>query len=99
MARKRTWHKADIKAELEKRIGKSLAQLDAEHGLPVGTCSAALRRPHPQGEAVIAALLGVAPVMLWPSRYHRDGTRKRPQPMENYRSGAAGGHRQKEARA
>lgn len=99
MARKRAWHKADIKAELEKSVGKSLAQLDAEHGLPVGTCSAALRRPHPGGEAVIAKLLGKKPVQLWPDRYNRDGTRKRPQPMENYRPGWTTEHRQKEQRA
>lgn len=99
MARKRAWHKADIKAELEKSVGKSLAQIDNEHGLPLGTCSAALRRPHPRGEAVIADLLGVAAAQLWPPRYHDDGTRKRPQPMENYRRALAPRHRQKEARA
>lgn len=98
MARKRPPHKADIKARLEK-CGVTLAQLDVRHGLPAGTCSAALRRPHPKGEAIIAALLDEDPADLWPSRYHADGRRKAPQPMENYRPAPAGRPRQKEHRA
>lgn len=91
MARSRPPHKADIKARLEK-AALTLAHLDAAHGLPAGTCSAALRRPHPKGEAVIADALGEAPSTLWPHRYHPDGRRLAPQPMENYRPGYTGRH-------
>lgn len=100
MARKRAWHKADIKAEVEKTVGKSLAQIDRENGLPIGTCSDSLRQPNPRGEAVIARLLRREPAELFPDRYHSDGSRKRPQPLEAYRAKATKpGHRQKEARA
>lgn len=88
------WHKSDIKAALEKR-GLTLSDLDKAHGLPEGTCSAALRKPHAMGERVIAAALGRSPRRLWPERYQSDGTRKRPQPAANYRPAGHPDHRQK----
>ncbi len=94
MPRARVWHKSDIKAALEKR-GLTLSDLDKAHDLPKGMCSFALTRPHPKGEAAIAAALGISPALLWPNRYNTDGTRKRPQPAANYRSRAQTGHRQK----
>ncbi len=94
MPKAKGWHKSDIKAALEKR-GLTLSDLDKANGLPKGTCSAALSKPHPKGEAAISAALGISPALLWPNRYNAGGTRKRPQPAANYRSRAQTGHRQK----
>ncbi len=94
MPKRRGWHKSDIKAALEKR-GFSLSGLDRAHGLPKGTCSAALSKPHPKGEALISATLGIAAALLWPTRYSADGIRKRPQPAANYKPRPQAGHRQK----
>jgi len=94
MAKAKGWHKSDIKAALEKRC-LTLSNLDKANGLPEGTCSAALRKPHPKGEAAISAALDVHPMVLWPARYNADGTRKRPQPAANYRPRPQAGHRQK----
>ena len=85
----RRWHKSDIKAALEKR-GLTLSDLDREHSLPDGTCSAALRKPHAVGELIIAEALGLSPRQVWPSRYRDDGIRLRPQPAANYRADGAG---------
>ena len=79
----RSWHKSDIKAALEKR-GLTLSDLDREHSLPDGTCSATLRRPHAIGELIIAEALGLSPRQVWPGRYRDDGMRLRPQPVANY---------------
>ncbi|TAN70549.1 MAG: transcriptional regulator [Magnetospirillum sp.] len=94
MAKAKGWHKSDIKAALEKR-GLTLSDLDKFHGLPEGTCSATLRKPHPKGEAAISGALGIHPKGLWPDRYAADGIRKRPQPAANYRPRPQVGHRQK----
>ena len=93
MAKAKGWHKSDIKAALEKR-GLTLSDLDKAHDLPKGTCSAALSKPHPKGEAAISAALGIPSALLWPSRYD-NGIRKRPQPAANYRPRPQVGHRQK----
>ncbi len=98
MAKAKGWHKSDIKAALEK-LDLTLSSLDNANGLPDGTCSAALRKPHPKGEAVIAAALDVHPMVLWPKRYDANGTRKRPQPAANYRPARPRGHCQNGARA
>jgi Ner family transcriptional regulator len=84
----RSWHKSDIKAALEKR-GLTLSALDLEHGLPDGTCSAALRKPHARGELIIAEALSLSPRQIWPNRYRDDG-RLRPQPAENYKPTGSG---------
>lgn len=88
------WHKADIKAALERK-GLTLADLDRDNDLPPGTCSAALRKPHRQAELVIAEVLGLSPRQIWPSRYQADGARLRPQPAVNYMPPPHRGHRQK----
>jgi Ner family transcriptional regulator len=94
MTRRRDTHKAEAKAILEKK-GLSLADVDRKHRLPVGSCSAALRFPHRRGEAALAEELGISAQHLWPTRYHPDGSRKRPQPAANYRRRPRRGHRQK----
>lgn len=63
----------------------TLAQIDEDYRLPRGTAGNAVHEPHVAGERAIAAALGRRPEHLWFSRYHSDGTRKSPQPAENYR--------------
>ncbi len=69
------WHRADIKASLEKR-GLSLARLARLHGYGRSSPALALRLPWPKMERLIAAAIGVRPQEIWPSRYHEDGTPK-----------------------
>lgn len=62
------WHRADIRAELEKR-GTSLRKLSREAGLSENTLRNALDRKWPKGEKIIAGAIGVTPETIWPSRY------------------------------
>lgn len=66
------WHRADIKAALEK-AGWSLRQLSIHHGLTPKTFQHAMWRPYPKGERAIAEAIGVPPQVIWPSRYGPDG--------------------------
>ncbi|MDT8383034.1 MAG: helix-turn-helix transcriptional regulator [Gammaproteobacteria bacterium] len=67
------WHKADIKAALEK-AGWSLRRLSLHHGYKSpSTLKHALSRPWPKAERLIAAALGVAPQLIWPTRYNDQG--------------------------
>ncbi len=66
------WHPADVKAALEKR-GLSMSQLSRGAGYSPGTLSAALRRPYPHCEAIIAEALGMRPQEIWPTRYDAAG--------------------------
>lgn len=91
MAKAKGWHKADIKAALEK-LGLTLADIDRANNLPPCTCAATLLRPHQLGELAIAETLGRSPREIWPQRYDDTGTRKRPQPAENYRPRPVGRH-------
>lgn len=77
------WHPEDIKAEVRKR-GLTLAQLARAKGIPEQQIRHALVIPRAEAEAVIARFLRVSPKVIWPSRYHANGRRKRPQPPENY---------------
>ena len=63
------WHPADIIAGLRKR-GTSLAAETRKAGLSSSTLANALTRPWPKGERIIADALGVAPWVIWPSRYY-----------------------------
>lgn len=70
------WHPADIVAELRK-VGYTLSKLAFEHGLKDSSgLSVALVRSFPKGEQRIADALEVHPMVIWPSRYNSDGTRK-----------------------
>ncbi|TAK48758.1 MAG: transcriptional regulator [Xanthobacteraceae bacterium] len=69
------WHRADIKAALEKR-GLSLARLARLNGYGRTSTAAALHFPWPKMERLIAGAIGVAPQSIWPSRYHDDGAPK-----------------------
>jgi Ner family transcriptional regulator len=70
------WHKADIKAAVEK-AGTTLRGLARQHGVSAVYFAEALHRPLPRAQAILADLIGVAPQTLWPSRYETDGTPKR----------------------
>lgn len=59
-----------VRAHLEQR-GVTLASLARAHGISASSLSAALRRPHPRHEAIIADALGVEPALIWPDRYAR----------------------------
>ncbi|PTP90120.1 MULTISPECIES: helix-turn-helix domain-containing protein [Vibrio] len=62
------WHRADIKAALEKK-GLSYAGLARSSGLKSGTLHNAIARHWPKGEKIIADAIGVTPQEIWPSRY------------------------------
>lgn len=63
------WHKADIRAAIH-RQGLTFKGLAIAHGYrSVDACSQALHRPYPKTERIIAAAIGVAPEVIWPSRY------------------------------
>jgi Ner family transcriptional regulator len=67
------WHKADIKAALEK-AGWSLRGLARHHGLEHGAVTIALYKPYPKAEKRIADAIGLKPYEIWPTRYNADGT-------------------------
>lgn len=69
------WHKADVKAALEKK-GWTFMSLSREFGYkgdPIRNC---LHYPAPKYERIVAEKIGVAVQAIWPSRYHADGSPK-----------------------
>lgn len=69
------WHRADIKAAIEK-AGWTLRRLSRHHGYKSpSTLTKALDGPWPKGERIIADAIGVEPEAIWPSRYSE---RRRP---------------------
>ena len=85
------WHPEDIKARIRKR-GTTLAAVARRAGMTDASVRIALSLPRAEAERVIAAALGVHPMVIWPSRYHADGERRRPQPVDNYRAVARFGN-------
>ena len=77
------WHPEDIKAAIRKR-GETLTSLGHRCGIDQRLISLALDYPHKAAEAEIARFLEVPAHVIWPSRYHADGRRRRPQPAMNY---------------
>jgi Ner family transcriptional regulator len=70
------WHRADIKAALEK-AGWSLRRLGAAHGFSTQALNQALHRQWPNAERIIAEAIGHRPHQIWPSRYDAPGRPKR----------------------
>ncbi|MCK3776446.1 helix-turn-helix domain-containing protein [Ensifer sesbaniae] len=64
--------------------GLTLTGIDRDYNLPKGTCGNTLQQANLAGERAIAAALKTRPHLLWFTRYHGDGSRKSPQPPENY---------------
>ncbi len=69
------WHKADIKAALEK-AGWSFRRLSAARGYKPDSLSLVTSHPWPAAERIVADAIGVKPQHIWPSRYRQDGTPK-----------------------
>lgn len=65
--KRENWHRADIVAAL-KKVGWSVRALSRAHGLHQDTLGAALVRPYPHGERIIAEALGVDVAVIWPQR-------------------------------
>ena len=78
------WHPEDIKAAIRKR-GSTLAAIARGEGMSRQALAMTLVRPGEAGEGLISAFLNVPASVIWPSRYHASGKRKRPQPAVNYR--------------
>lgn len=75
-ASREDWHPADIKAALNK-AGWTLAAIAKKYGLCNSTAlSHAFRVSSPAAERRIAEAIGVAPSVIWPSRWNDDGTPK-----------------------
>lgn len=66
------WHKADIKAALEK-AGWTLRRLAASLNINPTTLRDTFRKSYPASERRIAAALGKHPMEIWPSRYDENG--------------------------
>lgn len=62
------WHPADIVAAVRK-AGWSLRRLSIHHGYHPNTLKHALVKPYANGEHLIAEAIGIAPKVIWPSRY------------------------------
>jgi Ner family transcriptional regulator len=62
------WHPADVTAELKKR-GRSHAGLAIANGYDPSAVGKALKKSWPAIETIIAEAIGVAPDVIWPSRY------------------------------
>ncbi|MFZ4540134.1 helix-turn-helix domain-containing protein [Propionivibrio sp.] len=70
------WHPADVICALRKKK-TTLRALATLHGIKDSSSfSAALVRSLPTNEKRIADALGIHPMVIWPSRYNEDGTRK-----------------------
>lgn len=69
------WHPVDVVAAIRK-TGTSLQRMGRELGLCNSAITQALYRPYPKSERIIAERLGIKPSVIWPSRYHLDGTPK-----------------------
>lgn len=70
------WHPADVIAAVRKR-GSSLRQLSLAAGLHPRSLNTTLVQSYPKAQATIAGFLGVAPAVIWPTRYNPDGSHKR----------------------
>lgn len=81
------WHPEDIKAAVRRR-GRTLSSVARDAGIKEDALRRALVVPRRAAEAAIAAELDEHPKVIWPTRYNEDGSRKRPQPVDNYRTEA-----------
>jgi len=70
------WHPADIKAALHKK-NITLAGIAQAYGMnSSSSLSSTFIRSYPLNEKRIADAIGVHPMIIWPSRYNKDGTVK-----------------------
>ena len=66
---------ADIVAAV-KKAGSNLRQLSLRHGFAASTFRAALHRPHPRANRLIAEFIGVGVHEIWPHWFTSSGIRK-----------------------
>lgn len=62
------WHNADIIAALRK-AGWSFRRLSVHLGLAPTSLANVMQKPYPKMEKAVADKIGVAPWVIWPSRY------------------------------
>ncbi|WP_417783338.1 helix-turn-helix domain-containing protein [Terasakiella pusilla] len=67
-------HPEDVKAAVRKKFG-SLAALARQNGVSDSVVRAALIRPQPTGNRIIAKCLELSVHQLWPEWYGSDGQR------------------------
>lgn len=67
-------HPADIVAAV-KKTGTNLRQLSLENGFGASTLRAALHKPHPRAQRLIAETIGRPVHEIWPQWFDRDGRR------------------------
>lgn len=72
-AKPQDWHRADIKAALEK-AGWTFAALGKSRGYTRGALVNVLNTSYPKAERIVAEVLGTTPQAIWPSRYKEDGS-------------------------
>lgn len=65
------WHRADIKAALEK-AGWTLRRLAIHHGFSPNILIHGLAKPYPRAQDIIANALNLKPWQIWPSRYNQE---------------------------
>lgn len=83
MAKLRLKEMKSLKSRLFE-AGITLRDVDRAYQLPTGIAGRTLVEPNIKGERALAAALKTRPHLLWRSRYHPDGSRRTPQPPENY---------------
>jgi Ner family transcriptional regulator len=64
------WDRHEILAQVRRR-GLTLSKLSRRAGWQPNTLNAALERPWPKGEKIIADALGLTVEDIWPSRVER----------------------------
>lgn len=64
------WHRAKVIAELHMK-GWSMRELSKQNGYKGNTLATALDKPYLSAEKIIAAVIGVAPELIWPTRYEK----------------------------
>lgn len=69
------WHRADVIAAF-KRKGTSITRESRRLGMNESYLMAALNKPYPKAERLIAEILGIQPQSIWPTRYNEDGSPK-----------------------
>lgn len=69
------WHNADIVAAVRK-AGTNLRQLSLQSGFAASTFRAALHKPHPRANRIIARVIGREVHEIWPQWFTATGARK-----------------------
>lgn len=81
-------HPQDVMAAIRKRVG-SMADLARAHGVSDSVVQAAIHRPQPSGNRIIAEALGTTVHALWPEWFDADGNRRLSSPKPSARRSAS----------